>query len=130
MKNGFTLFEVMIALAIMGSAVTVILTLASALFKTSTKSTRAVERIIDMKNMLLEVHEKPQTAHTQQRGIPVNTLEYTEKPVADKSAFKGIKNIVREQIQAQWNDKGAQRTDSLVFFLYKPEKQKSDTRQR
>lgn len=131
MKKGFTLFEVMIALAVMGSAVTVILTLVSALFTTSTKSAHAAVHITAMKNMLYEVHENPLMRHTQEKNlVPAVTLTYKEKPLSGKSVFKGIKNLVIEQVTAQWYDKGVQRTDSIVFFLYKPEKRTPEAKEK
>lgn len=126
MKHGFTLFEVMITLAIIGAAVPVILTLAGALFRTTTHAEQLIDRVVDMKNMLADVHQNPQAAHTQQRGFPVSTMKYTEKPVSEKSALKGTKNLVIERISAQWHTDKKQQEDTLIAIRYKPETKKQE----
>jgi hypothetical protein len=119
----------MAALAIMGSAITVILTLAGALFKTSTQATQSVDRVIEMKNMLIELHENPKATRAVDRGFPSMNIQYQEKHIPEKSVLKDIKNLVIERVNAQWYDKGVQRADSLVFFLYKPEKKEKEGKQ-
>lgn len=117
MKKGFTLLEVMIALSVIGTAVTVIISFAGTLYSVTKKSARATERIGELKNMLRTVESDPAAQKKQERGFPVLALTYTKKPVAAQSALADIKNLVIEKIEAQWTD-GRKRTDTLYALRY------------
>lgn len=126
-NNGFTLFEVMAALTIMGSAITAVLTLGSSLFQAAVKSTGSFERMVHMKNLMNEAHEKKwwesDKKITRTIEHPALELTYSVQPIAEKTALKSIKNMVVEKVEVEWSDKKSQRKDTLVCFTYKPSKQ-------
>lgn len=128
-KQGFTLFEVMIVVPIIGIALPALLGLGSMLFKTVSQATARFEHVIVLKNFLVEAHEnqwwKSSEKRTQHNEFPALDMAYSTKPVSDKSSLKTVKNLVIEQVDARWVDGGRTRTDSLVFLMYKPEKKEA-----
>lgn len=122
-KNGFTLFEVMIALAVIGVTVPALLTLSGALFKRVTKTRFSFEHVVALKNMLVEAQEKEwqQQKTAKKHDDALGDFTYTVKKIPEKSALASIKNLIIEQVEVQWHNSNNMHTDSLIYIAYKPE---------
>lgn len=124
-KNGFTLPEVLLSLAIIALILTPIFINQAVISRNVGRASRMLARIFVAKKILLESElalapEIQELKSEKKVDIPRTTFLYELKKISDTSALKNFKNVLIESIS--WSDtpvKGKQ--DRLVTLLYKPE---------
>ena len=126
-KSGFTLIEVLLAMAIVGLVLTPIFAIQLNVMRSNSRASQLLARIFAGKQFLVdsEFQLKPDE---QEKRIekkvekPPTTLIYELKRVPENSALKKFKNILIENVTMQWVDRqGKKRTQRLVTFVFKPE---------
>jgi prepilin-type N-terminal cleavage/methylation domain-containing protein len=131
-KNGFTLIEVIISLAIVGVILTPVFMLHEMIMNRVNRSAKEFEYMLLCKNLLFSARQK-QTPQAQEfllekAEIDFNaTLTYAlEKGVNQKSSLASLVGLHREIVTVSWTDLGTKKQDRLVTFIYKtPEQKKS-----
>ncbi len=114
-KPGFSLIEVMLALAMFGVTITVLLSLEGTLLSQVFNYSRAIDKIIAMKNFFYEMQQEEE--HAQTRELGNLKLTYSEKnsgALNEKSPLKKIKNLIVVRVDGTLRTK----TDSLITFIY------------
>ena len=125
--NGFTLIEVLLAMAIIGLVLTPIFAIQLAVLRSNARASSTLSRIFLGKQFLVE-NEFQLKPDEQEKRIekkidkPATTLTYELKRVPENSALKKFKNILIESVTMQWVDRqGKKRQERLVTFAFKPE---------
>lgn len=126
-KFGFTLIEVLLAMAIIGLILTPIFSIQLGVMRSNSRASEILARIFLGKQFLVdsEFQLKPEDQEKRvEKKIekPLTTLIYELKRVPDNSALKKFKNILIESVSMQWIDRqGKKRQERLVTFVFKPE---------
>ncbi len=129
-KNGFTLIEVLIAVAMVGLLLSPLFIAQESIFINVVKRARNFERIIKAKNFYwsakqkADKQEKPEFTLDKKLDDPVMTLKYEVTPQSQKSALKNFKDVYKERVKMTWQDGRRKREDALVSFVFKPQPQK------
>jgi len=124
-KNGFTLIEVLFALAILGSILTpVILNQSKLLSRIAFQSELLVRTFAGLHFMLdsfvkFEQNNSRRTA-TEAIDDPQANLRFgiTQPREALKKAFRGL---YKQQVAIEWEEGKARLQDNLVTFMFLPE---------
>lgn len=135
--SGFTLIEVMAALAIVAITFAVILNFESYLLTSTKRGTNRVQRTGAMINFLYECYSKPneesekdnQKKRTKKIDQPELTLTYTQKTIPKGSDLDEYENLVLDTVQAEWpRPKGGgtlkDRVIAIRFAMKEQEKEK------
>lgn len=128
-QPGFTLIEVLLALAIIGLVLTPIFLIQSAVLRRTSAGAQQFLRIIQAKDFLIDQQfENMQEAQaaTAERKItnPPTTLSFSSKKIPDNSALKKFKHIMIDSVTMQWTEQNKKRQEKLVTFSFKPEGEK------
>ncbi len=126
-NKGFTLIEVLLAVAIIGLVLTPIFSIQLNVMRSNSKASQALARIFLGKQFLVE-NEFSLKADEQEKRIekkidrPPTTLIYQLSKIPENSSLKKFKNVLLESVTMQWVDRqGKKRQEKLVTFVYKPE---------
>lgn len=126
-KSGFTLIEVLLAMAIIALVLTPIFAIQLAVMRGNAKASQALSRIFLAKQFLVE-NEFQLKPDEQEKRIekkierPATTLIYELKRVPENSALKKFKNILIESVLMQWVDRqGKKHQERLVTLVHHPE---------
>ena len=128
---GFTLIEVLLALAIIGLVLTPIFLTQSNVLRRSSYASRMLARILAAKKMLIESEfalagDAQEFSQQKKIMIPPTLLTYRLRKIPETSALKKFKNVLWESVSFEWTDeRGKKKQDQLVTFLYKPEQSQS-----
>lgn len=121
--------EIMLAVFMLGSLLTANILLQTTAFSGIVQFSARMERIILLKNKIQQVFfERAQKKEPSKETIikePETTIRYSTKRPPKESSLKEFKNIMIENITAQWDSRSAKEEETLISFLFKPEKQKS-----
>jgi prepilin-type N-terminal cleavage/methylation domain-containing protein len=127
-KPAFTLLEVLMALAVFAILITPLFITQGTVVKNVASNTRLVQRIFLAENMLIDARAQDSQAQTftfdKKIIAPETQLNYSRNPVEKKSVFQIYNGLVTEKVSMSWSDMGQKREDSIVTFLYKPERKK------
>lgn len=131
-KNGFTLIEVIISLAITGAILTPVFMIHEMILNRVSRSSREIDYMILCNNFLYEARQK-QEPHAQQFVLDkVDTdfgvsLTYSlEKGVDPKSSLASLSGLHKESVAVSWTEVDQKKQKRLVTFVYKkPEQKKS-----
>jgi prepilin-type N-terminal cleavage/methylation domain-containing protein len=124
-KAGFTLIEVLLALAIIGLILSPIFMLQSNVLQSSSARSRLFSYILEAKKFLLENEfglskEADESRNEKKITNPPGTLIYELKKVSQESPLKKFKNLSAQTVTMQWIDRqGKRQQDKLVTFLYR-----------
>lgn len=125
-RSGFTLIEVMFAVAIVGIILIPLMATQSALFERIIRTSRTSVRTFMMGFFLQESATKivsnEKLPPEKKIDDPITTLSITTKSLEKEKAFKRFHNIERVQVTGKWEDNNRKVQDNIVTFLYKPEK--------
>lgn len=130
-KAGFTLIEVLLALAIIGIVLTPIFLIQQLVLRRSSASAQQFSRIIQAKDFLID-QQFENMQETQEASVerkitnPPTSLIFSSKKIPENSALKKFKHIMIDSVTMQWT--GAQnkkRQEKLITFMFKPEESKS-----
>jgi len=129
-KNGFTLIEVLISLAITGVVLAPVFMLHEMIMNRVNRSSKEFEYMLLGKNFLYTARQK-QEAQAQEFSLEKTelsgdaTLRYSlENGVNQKSSLASLPGLHREVVAVSWTELGNKKQDRLVTFVYKtpPEK--------
>lgn len=126
-NKGFTLVEVLLAMAIIGLVLTPIFAIQMGVWRSSLRSSQSLTRIFAAKNLLVESMfnaspEQREKKIERKLDRPATTLIYERKKIAENSSLKKFKNVLHESVTMQWTDRqGKKRQERLVTFVYSPE---------
>lgn len=126
-NSGFTLIEVMLALAIAASIITSIYILQSGALVGVTRFAYRYGRIIQAKNFLLDTRRKREQAKDakqfnleKKEEDPESYLKY-EFFSSERSSLKNMKNIYIEKVSIRHESKQKGPSDVLLTLVYIPE---------
>src|SRR5262249_35030348 len=121
-NSGFTLVEVLLAMAIIGLVLTPIFAIQLGVMRANARASQALSRIFLAKQFLVE-SEFQLKPEDQEKRIekkiekPAMTLIYELKRIPENSALKKFKNILIQSVLMQWVDRqGKKRQERLVSF--------------
>jgi len=132
-RNGFTLIEVLITLAIIGMVLTPLIIAQSTALRSITTLSRRMTRFIYAKNFLLEssfkllFEKKEQEKEAKQVGElkdPPMKLTYELKQVSENSALARFKGLKIGTVFMRWQERTGPRTDKLIQVILKPDEEK------
>jgi len=129
-NHGFTLIEVILALAITGVALTPIFMIHEMIMNRVNRSSKLFEYMLLCKNLLFSARQKQepdaQTFSLEKVEIDFDaTVTYAlENGVDKKLSLASLSGLHREVVTVAWTDQGTKKQDQLVTFVYKapPEK--------
>lgn len=128
-RRGFTLIEVMFAVAIVGIILIPLLANQSTLFSRILTISRTSTRIFSMDFFLQESLEKTvkQEKPITEKKIddPPTTLSLSSKKIDKEKVFKRFHNIERVQVSGKWEDNNRKKQETMVTFVYKPEEREN-----
>jgi prepilin-type N-terminal cleavage/methylation domain-containing protein len=131
-KNGFTLIEVIISLAITGAILTPVFMIHEMILNRVSRSSRLFDYILLCSNMLYEARQKQEPDVQQFSLDKVDTdfgvsLTYSlEKGVDQKSSLASVQGLHKEFVTVLWTEVDQKKQERLVTFVYKkPEQKKS-----
>ena len=120
-SSGFTLIEVLLALAIIGLILTPIFVSQTSIFGASSRTARVFSQLIAAKKYLLDTRlslEPDAQEFKSEKKIDAarTTLTYQLRKIPETSALKNFKNVLIESVT--WPD-AAKKPQRLVTFLYR-----------
>ena len=127
-KSGFSLIEVLIALAIAGIVLSSFLVTQSQLLRLVSKSVHEIQAAVAMGNYSVDVTRQNFAATGTPKTEPLDALVqgkllYRCNTVSDNSSLKKIHNLGIEQIEARWKEGAVECKRIFVRCVYKsPEK--------
>lgn len=123
---GFTLVDVMIAIAIVGIVLTPMFVLQNNVMGSAIRLSERFHRLLRAKNFLFIAQEKEPAKATdysveKKEERPNTMLSYSLKPVAKDSVLAKLQYLYTQQVQAKdpQGDNGA----SIVQIIYKPKQE-------
>ena len=122
---GFTLIEVLLALAIIGLVLTPIFLGQAFIVRSNGRASRYLASLFAAKKYLAETElglsaEVSETASEKKIDNPRTVLRYELKKIPPTSSLKNFKNVLIERVS--WADmRTPKKQDSILTFLYKPE---------
>lgn len=127
-NSGFTLVEVMIALAVAAIVLTPVFMLYNVMVRNVNRDSQRFNSIVSAKQVLNEAAQKQQP-DTRQLSFDKKFEEFgfaakyeLQKIKDKKSSFGEIDDVYKEMVTVEWTDINNQkRTERLVAFVYKPE---------
>lgn len=127
-KNAFTLFEVLLSLVVLTSAVYIISNLQTrALFKVLGERDEIEKTFRMKKDLYLNFFNPPEEGKKVVNKIENEDVSFTTQPVEIdvKSQLVDMKkNVKIIKTDALWKFKDAMHEDSMVSFIYQPPKEK------
>lgn len=138
-QSGFTLIEVMSALAIVAAAFAIIMGFEMNLMTSTKRSSGRVQRSWAMTNYLYECHGKsleelekdPNKKLTKKLEQPDLTLTYQRKPITEGSDLDDLENLIIETVQAEWKNKqGTTNKDQIISIVFAMEKKQEQEKEQ
>jgi len=129
-KNGFTLIEVLIAVAMVGLLLSPLFITQESIFLSVAKGAQSFGRIIKAKNFYwsakqkADKQEKPGFTLDKKLDDPIMMLKYEVTSQSQKSSLKDFKDVYKERVKITWQDGRRKKEDALVSFVFKPQQQK------
>lgn len=126
---GFTLIEVLLALAIIGMVLTPIFMIQQMVLRRSSSSAQLFSRLIQAKDFLIDqqfenMQETKEVTAEKKITNPITALTFNSRKVPENSALKKFKHIMIDSVTMQWTEQNKKRQEKLVTFSFKPEEQK------
>ena len=122
-RAGFTLIEVLLAIAIAGLAMTSILYLQTAVLTRMNRAILRLQRVMFAKKFLYDAHEKKQKNEEfsleKQEIDPSTLLVYRAEPT-NYPQLEELDGLQTERVTARWKENGQPRHLMLVTFHFHP----------
>ncbi len=119
---GFTLIEALIAMVIIGIALTPIIGLQILLLRMVNSSGQQVRRILQAQTFLVHTQrtaiDKDTESAEKKVDRPSTQLKFSLAPLHADAVLKNNKYVQQERVNMQWQDNGKPRSDNLMTFLY------------
>ncbi len=124
-KQGFSLIESMLAVAIMGLVLTPMFVLENNVFNGVFRMAEQFHRMIFAQNFLYvaqrqEPIESTKYSLERKEDKPLSMLRYTLSPVDKRSSLSPMKRLYKQQVEASGLEKTSPKA-SAVHFIFKPE---------
>ncbi len=125
-NNGFTLIEVLLALAMSALVLTPILMLLGTTVPGVARSSRKLGRFLAAKTVLESSIFKsaydPKYS-LKKVAIPEQnvTLSFEQSALDKDERFKAFPGLVKQQVIMEWTERGKKMNDRLITFTYRPE---------
>lgn len=119
-RAGFSLFEVVAALAIMGIMITALLTQQGAATKSSIKASNMINALLQADTYAIGMLRKralKKDEPTITERVGTWDISYKAMPINDKSALKSFKNVQSARVKAENSENGF--AESLCFITYR-----------
>lgn len=130
-NNGFTLIEVLLALAIVAIMLTPLFITFGMVMERVNWSSRSFDALLLCKDFLLKSRQKqdPQvlefSQEKQDKDFFDANLTYSLKKISEKQGQLGqIEGLLQETITISWQDQGQKKQEKLVTYVYKKPEQK------
>ncbi|OQA36458.1 MAG: hypothetical protein BWY54_00020 [Candidatus Dependentiae bacterium ADurb.Bin331] len=131
--TGFTLIEVALALMIVGMLLTSLFALQNNITQGVTGYSQRLDRIFLMKRRLMQAvfdraesgAPKPNEKKQQEIKDPETSLTSEIKSPSKGSSLTLFPSVVIEKVTARWKEWFGNRSETMITFLYLPEKKKS-----
>lgn len=127
-KSGFSLIEVLIALAIAGTILVAFFGTQSQLLRSVMRSVHEVQATLAMENYLVESHIQHYEAQDKQQTQNIDDpmrgkLSYRITKIPTQSSLHAVRDLMIERVEVNWKDGAATRQRHIISLLYKvPEK--------
>ena len=125
-NRGFTLIEVLLAMAIFMFAMMPLIDLGSMLLTQASRRARNMQRMLMAESFMFEnrILQRYGQSPKKSKKVPEldTTLTYQTKPVS--AELKSFKNVAVEQVIIEWQERGKKRVERLVSFVPKVEGKK------
>lgn len=126
-EDGMTFIEVVLAVFILGSLLSSMLLLQSNVLKNVFEFSSRSERMLFMKDRFVKAalaREKKEKEDIKPQEIeePKTTIRYEQKKPSKDSSLKNLNDIIIEKVTAEWDRWGTKEKETMINFLYKPEK--------
>jgi len=130
---GFTLTEVLIALAIVGLALSPILILQNRSVLSTGVASQGWDRFSAAYAFLVDKafvpNVKQERSATKKLTTPLTALRYEQRDIPEASALSSIKNITLDQVVVDWRDRGKKRKSyRLISFSLVSEEGKHEAK--
>lgn len=120
-KDGQTLIEIMLALAIIGIVLTPLFSLQTKVVQTLVYHLDHLRWLLQAEQFLITMH-RTQPEDAKQATIQEQGFVYELRPATDLPAFKGLADMYREQVTHTWRYENKPQKERALYFIYKPEK--------
>ena len=130
-KDGFTLIEVIMALAITGLVITPIFILHGTILQRVNRGSIAFDMFLYVKALLVEARQKQNPdaqEFTLEKSIAEfnTTTKYVLSKIDQKSSLASLVGLHQELVTINWVEQEEKKQETLVTFTYKkPEQKKS-----
>lgn len=123
-SGGFTLIEVVLAVAIVGVIMTAVFVAQGSAMYAVNRISQVLRRVYAAEQYMLEKRAENVNGvevKSDQKIItyPAATLAYKLEKT-DNPSLKAFKDIYREEVVISWKEQRVPRTDALVSFSFKP----------
>lgn len=127
---GFTLVEVLLALAIIGIVLTPIFLINQVVLRRSSADARLFSRLIQARDFLIDqqfenMQEAQEAGGQKKITNPPTTLTFSSRKIPENSALKKFKHVMIDSVTMQWaGERNKNRQEKLITFTFKPEEVK------
>ena len=124
---GMTFIEIVFAVFILGSLLSSLLLLQSNVLKNIFNFSSRAERFLLLKDRLGKAameREKKTKSENKPETIkePKTVIKYAVKKPSGESSLKKFESVAIEKVTAEWEHWGAKEEETMITFMYKPEK--------
>ena len=125
-KSGFTILETIVAMAMIGAVVTLIVMMNSTVLQRARIASDRLDRMVLFKRFINEARSKTDgktgelVNYEVEHPTPPTKLRYQRSRPAQNSMFAAIKDIYIERATAQWQTAGQPMTETVVTATYIP----------
>lgn len=121
-KAGFTLIEVMMAVAVVGLVLTALATLEISLMRGTIRTSLRFDRLWNMVFFLQESHTKTldKDKDTKTIKVPDMTLNFERLEMPKESMFASFEDLKLERVTARYKKTSGTGQDRVIMFKYKP----------
>jgi len=128
-NNGFTLIEVLLALALSALVLTPVLLLLGTNVPAVARSSYRLARFLAAKTVLdasvfKSLYDPQYSLKKVTVTDPQVTLSFKQQAIDQREEFKAFPGIVKQEVVMEWTDRNKKMTDSLITFMYRPEQKK------
>ena len=126
--SGFTFIEVMFAVMMVGTLLSAVFTLQNTSFNSIVSFSNRLRRVFMLRNWLGEnriVKAKGKKEATSKKiDDPETKMSIKTEIISKKSSLNNIKNVMVQNISAEWQGGIQKQKESLVSLFFKPPEKK------
>lgn len=128
---GFSLIEVMIAIAVFAIVMSPLFILQGSTYTRLVRGARDLHRMWFAQEVMQRTQEKIKSdtisfTVDESKEFPKTALRYEISHVTQDSPFASLKDLYVESVSLRWSVDGKDRADRLVTFVFKPQPKKQE----